>query len=176
MNIGSSLAEVNLSRARSVKDVLYSKKNLQHQVSTDHVASVVPPVIQYFAVEPKFIKVLVKAHEAELNSIEVRYHVKISREAKDGKISVAPEDTCSTEEHDKAFELFIDLYQQMAQIMKMERFSLKNEKTLVPARKKIHEMSKMFPVFVELARDQKHWELYGEDHDLKAALEFLRKE
>ena len=27
-----------------------------------------------------------------------------------------------------------------------------------------------------MSRDQKHWELYGEERQLKAALEFLRKE
>ena len=37
-------------------------------------------------------------------------------------------------------------------------------------------MNKMFPVFVEKSRGQKHWELYGEERHLEAALEFLRKE
>ena len=37
-------------------------------------------------------------------------------------------------------------------------------------------MSKTFPVSVELSKDQKHWELYGEERDLEAALELLRKE
>ena len=98
------------------------------------------------------------------------------REAKRGKISLIPKDGCSSEEYDKACDLFIDLYQQMTQAMKMERFSLRSEKNVVLARKKIREMSKTFPVFVVLAKDQKHWELYGEQHDLEAALEFLRKE
>ena len=64
----------------------------------------------------------------------------------------------------------------MTRVMKMERFSLKSEKNVVLARKKLLEMSKTFPVFVELTRDQKHWEVYGEEHDLEAALEFLKKE
>jgi len=130
---------------------------------------------QCFEVEPKFVKVFVKAHKTELNSIEAEYHVEVSREA-NGKISLIPRYGCSTEGYDKACELFVYLYQQMTRVMKMERFSLKSEKNVVLARKKLLEMSKTFPVFVELTRDQKHWEVYGEEHDLEAALEFLKKE
>ena len=164
------------TKAIAVRNGLHCQDQGPSKTESNCVEHVIPPVNHHFEVEPKFIKVFVKAHETELNSIEAKYHVKIPREAKDGKIRVAPDDACSTEEYDKACDLFIDLYQQMTQVMKMERFSLKSDKNIVPARKKILEMSKLFPVSVEVARDQKHWELYGEEHDLEAAFEFLRKE
>ncbi len=126
--------------------------------------------------EPKFIKVLVKARKAELNDIEAQYHVKVPREAKEGKIGLIPKDVCSTEEYEKARQLFVVLYQQMTQNMRMKRFSLKNEKNVVFARKKIQEMHKKFLVLVEVASDQKCWVMYGEEHDFKAALEFLENE
>lgn len=147
-----------------------------HKAHSDHAAYATNPVIQYFEVEPKFIKVFVKAHKTEVHEIEAEYHVEVPREAKGGKISLIPNDGCSSEEYDKACDLFIDLYQQMTQIMKMERFSLKSEENVVGARKKILEMSKTFPVFVETAKDKKHWEMYGEERDLEAALEYLRRE
>ena len=118
----------------------------------------------------------VKAHKAEVDEIESEYLVEVPREAKGVKISLIPKDGCSNEEYEKACDLFIDLYQQMTQAMKMERFSLKSGKNVVRARSKIQEMSKMFPVCVEVSRDQRHWELYGEERHLEAALEFLRKE
>ena len=147
-----------------------------HKTQYNHAASVTPPAIQSFEVEPKFIKVFVKAYKTEVDNIGAEYHVVVPKEAKGGKISLIPEDGCSDEQYNKACDLFIDLYQQMTQAMKMERFSLKSEKNVVGARNKIHEMSKMFPVSVEMARDKKHWELYGEERALEAALEFLRKE
>ena len=143
---------------------------------SSHVASVTPPVIQYFEVQPRFIKVFVKAHKTDLDEIEAEYHVEVPREAKGGRIGLIPKDGCSCNEYDKACDLFIDFYQQMSLAMKMESFSLKGEKNVVRARSKICEMSKTFPVCVELSREQKHWELYGEERHLEAALEFLRKE
>lgn len=140
---------------------------------SDHAAYDTPPVIQYFEVEPKFIKVFVKAHKTE---IEAEYLVEVPREAKEGRIGLIPKNGCSSEEYEKACNLFIDLYQKMTQIIKMERFSLKNEENVVGARKKILEMSKTFPVSVETAKDKKHWEMYGEERDLEAALEYLRRE
>jgi len=147
-----------------------------HKPQSSHAASVTRPVIQYFEVEPKFINVFVKAHKIKVDEIEAEYHVGVPREAKGGKISIIPKDGCSVEEYEKACDLFIDLYQEMTQAMKMERFSLKYERNVVPARHKIHEMSKTFPVCVEVSRNQKQWELYGEERHLEAALEFLRKE
>lgn len=143
---------------------------------SSHVTSVTPPAIQSFEVEPQFIKVFVKAHKTEVDEIEAEYHVRVPTEPKRGKISLIPKEGCSSEEYYKACDLFIDLYQRMAQAMKMERFSLRSVKYVVPARKKIREMSKTFPVYVELAKDQMHWVMYGEQRDLEAALEFLRKE
>ena len=148
----------------------------KNKTESNHVTSVTPPAIQSFEVEPKFIKVFVKAYKTEVDNIEAEYHVWLPKEAKEGKISLIPEGGCSSEKYNKACDLFIDLYQQMTQAMKMERFSLKNGKNVVRAGKKIHEMIKTFPVSVELSKDQKHWELYGEERDLEAALEFLRKE
>lgn len=147
-----------------------------NETQSNQGASVSPPEIQCFEVEPKFIKVFIRAHKVEINDIEAKYLVEIPRETKEGKISLIPKDKCSTEEYNKACDLFIDMYQQMTQIMKMERLTLKNEKSAVPARKKIQEISKTFPVLVELGKDKRHWELYGEEHDLEEALEFLEKE
>lgn len=147
-----------------------------HKRHSDHAAYATPPVIQYFEVEPKFIKVFVKAHKTEVDEIEAEYLVEVPREAKEGRIGLIPKNGCSSEKYEKACNLFIDLYQKMTQIMKMERFSLKNEESVVGARKKILEMSKTFPVSVETAKDKKHWEMYGEERDLEAALEYLRRE
>ena len=147
-----------------------------HKTQSGQAAYATPPVIQYFEVEQKFIRVFFKAHKTEVKAIEAEYHVEVPRETKEGRISLIPKDGCSSREYDKACDLFIDLYQKMTQIMKMERFSLKSEDNVVGARNKIHEMGKMYPVSVETAKDKKHWELYGEERDLEEALEFLRKE
>jgi len=147
-----------------------------HKPQSSHAASATRPVIQYFEVEPKFINVFVKAHKTEVDEIEAEYHVGVPREAKGGKISLIPKEGCSSEGYEKACDLFIDLYQEMTQAMKMECFFLKYERNVVPARHKIYEMSKTFPVYVEVSRNQKQWELYGEERHLEAALEFLRKE
>ena len=169
-----------LNRASTMANALHngvpSQDQETHKTQSGHAAYATPPVIQYFEVEPKFIKVFVRAHKTEVNDIEAEYHVKVPREAKGGKISLIPKDGCSSAEYDKACDLFIDMYQQMTRTMKMERFSLKSEKNVVRARSKISEMSKTFPVCVEMSRDQKHWELYGEESHLEAALAFLRKE
>ena len=147
-----------------------------HETPSNHAAYATPPTIQYFEVEPKFIEVFVKAHITEVNEIEAEYLVEVPRVVKGGKISLIPKDGCTKEECDKACDLFIKLYQQMTQIMKMERFSLKSKKNAVGALKKVVGMSKTFPVSIETAKDKKHRELYGEERDLEAALEFLRKE
>jgi len=174
---GRDESDGGLKQASSTAIAVRNGVNHQDQgpkrIESSHVTSVTPPAIQNFEVEPKFIRVFVKAHKTD---IEAQYKVEVPREAKGGKISLIPKDGCSSEEYEKACDLFIDLYQQMTLAMKMERFSLSSEKNVVPARKKIREMSKTFPVSVELAKDQKHWELYGEQRDLEAALEFLRKE
>ena len=107
-----------------------------HKTQSSHAAYAPPPIIQYFEVELKFIKVFVKAHKAEVDEIESEYLVEVPREAKGVKISLIPKDGCSNEEYEKACDLFIDLYQQMTQAMKMERFSLKSEENVVGARKK----------------------------------------
>lgn len=164
------------TRAFALQNGVHRQEQEPHKTQFNRAPSVTPPAIQHFEVEPKFIKVFVKAHKTDVNDIEAEYHVEVPREAKGGKISLKPKDGCSSEEYDKACDLFIDLYQQMTQAMKMERFSLKSEKNVVHARSKIREMSKTFPVCVEMSKDQKHWELYGEERHLEAALEFLRKE
>jgi len=162
--------------AIALQNGVHRQNQEPHKPQSNHVASVTTPVIQYFEVEPKFIKVFFKAHKTEVDQIEAEYHVGVPREAKRGKISLIPKDGCSGDQYDEACDLFIDLYQQMTQAVKMERFSLKKEKNVVRTRNKIHEMSKTFPVCVELSRDQKRWELYGEERNLEAALEFLSKE
>ena len=143
---------------------------------TDHMAPLTPATIPDFEVDPKLIKVFVMAHEAELNDIEVEYHVEVPREAKGGKVTLKPKRRCTVEEYEKACDRFIEMYQQMTQVMKMERFSLRNDKNVTAARRKIHEMGKKFPVLVEVCKDKKHWEVFGRQHDLEDALRYLQKE
>ena len=143
---------------------------------TDHMAPLAPAKIHDFEVDPKLIKVFVMVHEAELNDIEVEYHVEVPREAKEGKITLNPERRCTGEEYEKACDRFIEMYQQITQVMKMERFSLKNDKNVTAARRKIHEMGKKFPVLVEMCKDKKRWEVFGRQHDLEEALRYLQKE
>ena len=164
------------TRAFALQNGVHRQEQEPHKTQFNRAPSVTPPAIQHFEVEPKFIKVFVKAHKTEIDEIEVEYHVEVPRKAKEDRIGLIPKNGCSTEEYEKACNLFIDLYQKMTQIMKMERFSLKNEENVVGARKKILEMSKTFPVSVETAKDKKHWEMYGEERDLEAALEYLRRE
>ena len=169
--------EEDLDHSNSRANAMQKEVPHQHQEPNEkHTNNLAGPEIQHFEVEPKFIKVFVKAYEAELKNIEAEFQVEIPREAKGGKVILTPKGTCSTEQYDKACDLFIDLYQQMTQNIKKERFSLKSEKDIIPSRKKIQEIGKKFPVSVELSRDRKHWELYGEARDLEAALEFLKKE
>ena len=162
--------------AIAVRNGVHLQDQGPKRIESSHVTSGTLPVIQYFEVEPKFIKVFVKAHKTEVDAIEAEYHVVVPRETKRGKISLIPKDGCSREEYDKACDLFIGLYQKMTQAMKMERFSLTSEKKVLGARKKIQEMSKNFPILVEAAKDQKHWQLFGDERHLEAALEFLIKE
>ena len=124
----------------------------------------------------RILQVFFKARKTELNAIEAECRVQVVVQGKGDRISLMPKDGWSRGEYDQACHLFIDLYHWMAQAMKMECFSLKSEKNVIPARKKFLEMSKTFSVSIQMAVDQKHWNLYGEEHDLKAALEFLRKE
>ena len=143
---------------------------------TDHMAPPTPAEICHFEVDPKLIKVFVMAHEAQLNDIEVEYHVEVPREAKEGKFSLNPKRRCTGEEYEKACDRFIEMYQQIVSVMKMERFSLKNDKNVTAARRKIYEMGKKFPVLVEMCKDKKQWEVFGRQHDLEEALRYLQKE
>ena len=111
--------------AITVRNGVYRQDQAPHKTESNHVTSVTPLAIQSFEVEPKFIKVFVKAYKTEVDDIEAEYHVVVPKEGKGGKISLIPEDGCSSEKYNKACDLFIDLYQQMTQAMKMERFSLK---------------------------------------------------
>lgn len=143
---------------------------------TKYMASFTTPEIQNFEVEPKLIKVLHKAYEADLKNIETKFHVKIPRESKEKQISLEPDSSCTVEEYEAACDKFIALYQKMVPTVTMKRFSLKRNKNVIGARNKIHEMGKTVPVLVEVAKDQKHWELFGQAHDLKTALDFLKRE
>ena len=78
--------------AIAVQNGIYRQQQKPYKTQSNHAPSVTPPVIQYFEVEPKFIKVFVKAHESEVNDIEAEYHVEVPREAKGGKISLKPKD------------------------------------------------------------------------------------
>lgn len=161
--------------AIAVRDGVHLQGQGPKRIESNHVTSATTPFIQYFEVEQKFMNVFFKAYKTEVDNIEAEYPVWVPREAKGGKIGLMPKDGCSGEKYDKACDLFIELYEKMTQTMKMERFSLKSEKNIVSARNGIYVMSTKFPVSVELGKDQKYYQLYGEERDLEAALEFLIK-
>ena len=129
-----------------------------------------------FEIQPKILEVFVKAHEKELEDIEIKYHVEIPRKADGKKLSLKPKDSCTTEYYEQACNQFISLYQNTYQQVKMQRFSLKTETNIISARKTICKMGKHFPVSVEIDKKQKQWGLYGEARHIEEALRFLEKE
>lgn len=133
------------------------------------------PEIGRFEIEPKILKVFVKARAKELDAIETKYKVEIPRFSKGNKFTLKVKEGCSTEEFTKACNSFIDLYQEMHQRIKMERFCLKSEEKVLRAREEISKMSKQFPVSVEINKNHKQWELYGEASHIEEALEYLQQ-
>ena len=148
-----------------------------NKTQTGNMASAfTSPEIQSFEIEPKIVKAFVKAYEKDLDAIESKYQVEIPRKAEGSKFSLKPKKACSAEEYEEACNLFISLYQNMYQLIRMVRFSLRNEVSVIPARKAINKIGKNFPLSVEKSKDQKHWELYGEGSQIEEALKFLEQE
>ena len=148
-----------------------------NETQTGNLASAsTSPEIQSFDVEPKIVKAFVKAYEKDLDAIESKYQVEIPRKAEGSKFSLKPKEKCSGEEYGGACDHFINLYQQKYQLIKMERFSLKSEKNVIHSREKIGKIGKNFPIYVEVGKDRKHWELYGEASQIEEALKFLEQE
>lgn len=129
-----------------------------------------------FEIEPKIFKVFVTANEIDLYNMEAKYHVQIPRKAEGSKLSLKPESSCTANDYEEACNQFISLYQKMFQRIKMERFSLKNEKKAVPARDTINKMEKKLPILAQVSQDQKHWELYEEVGHIEEAFRYLEHE
>ena len=134
------------------------------------------PEIQRFEVEPKIAKALIKIHKNELDDIEAKPNLEIPKQPKGKKFSLKPKKDCSAENYNEACNLFIDLYQKMYQLVKMERFSLKSEKTVVRSREEIAKAGKKFPIWIEVSKDRKQWEMYGEASHIEEALKYLEQE
>ena len=141
----------------------------------DVTASSASPEIQGFEIEPKIVKAFIKAYEKDLNDIEAKYQVEIPRMAEGSKFSLKPKNGCSAEKYDEACNCFISLYQKMYQLVKMERISLKSELHIIQSRQAISRMGKLFPVSIELSKDRKHWEMYGEASHIEEALKYLKE-
>ena len=134
------------------------------------------PEIQSFEIEPKIVKAFFKSHKSKLDDIEAKHKVEIPRKPEGTKISLKPAEGCSADEYEEACNLFINLYQKIYQQVKMERFSLKSEKFVIRSREAISEAEKKFPISIEMSRDRKHWEMYGEASHIEEALKFLEQE
>ena len=134
------------------------------------------PEMVSFEVESKIAKALIKIHKEELDDIEAKQKVEIPRQPEGKKFSLKPKKGCSAEEFDEACNLFIDLYQKMYQLVKMERFPLKSEKTVVRSREEIAMAVKKFPIWIEVSKDRKQWEMYGEASHIEEALKYLEQE
>lgn len=145
-------------------------------MDTGDRSSITTEEVQSYEIQPKIVKVFVRAHKKDLDDIETEFQVEIPRQADGKKIRVKPKETCSAEGYDEACNRFINLYQQMYQRVKMERFSLKSEKLIVRSREAISRAGKMFPVSIELSKDRKHYELYGEESHIAEALQYLEEE
>ena len=134
------------------------------------------PEIHSFEIDPKIVKAFFKSHKHRLDDIEAKHKVEIPRKPEGTKMSLKPGEGCSADEYETAGICFINLYQKMYQLVKMERFSLKSEKFVVRPRKAISEAERKFPIWIELSKDRKHWEMYGEASHIKHALKFLKQE
>ena len=134
------------------------------------------PKIQSFEIEPKIVKAFFKSHKNKLDDIEAKHKVEIPRKPEGTKISLRPGEGCSAEELDEACNLFIDLYQKMYRVVKIERFSLESEKNIVRSREAIAKAGKKFLISLELSKDRKHWEMYGEASHIEEALKYLEQE
>ena len=154
-------------------DVSQSTNNGSH---TDDRSSAISFKIPDFEIEPKIFKVFIKAYEKDLHDMEAKYHVQIPKMAEGSKLSLKPERSCTANDYEEACNQFISLYQKMFQRVKMERFSLKNEKKAVPARDTINKMGKKLPILVQVSQDRKHWELYGEVGHIEEAFRYLDHE
>ena len=134
------------------------------------------PEIQSFKIETGILKAFLTSYKNKLDDIEAKHKVEIPRKPEGTKISLKPGEGCSADEYEKACNCFINLYQKMYQLVKMERFWLKSEKFVVRSRKAISEAEKKFPIGIELGKDRKHWEMYGEASHIEEALKFLKQE
>ena len=149
-----------------------------NETHSDHMSSFSSdyPEIQSFEIEPKIVKAFFKSHKNKLDDIEANFKVEMPKQPVGKKVSLKPKKGCSAEEYDEACNLFIELYQNMYQVLKMERFSLKSGKTTVHSRETIAEAGKKFPISIEVCKDRKHWEMYGEASHIEEALKYLEQE
>ena len=134
------------------------------------------PEIQSFEIEPKIVKAFMKSHKDKLDDIEAKHQIEIPRKPEGTKISLKPRKGCSAEEYEEACNLFINLYQIMYPLVEMERFSLKSERLVVRSCEAIYKAEKIFPISIEMNKDRKHWEMYGEASHIEEALRYMEQE
>ena len=169
-NQGSSMLEAAIEAICPEEKIKETRSDHTPSFSSDF------PEIQNFEIEPKIVKAFFKSHKNKLDDIEAKHKVEIPRKPQGTKISLKPGEGCSADEYEQACNRFINLYQKMYQLVKMERFSLKSEKFVVHSRKAISEVEKKIPICIELGKDRKHWEMYGEASHIEEALKFLEQE
>ena len=169
-NHGSSILEDAIKAIRPEENT--------KEIRSDHKPSFLSdvPKIQSFEIEPKIVKAFMKSHRDKLDDIEAKHQIEIPRKPEGTNISLKPRKGCSAEEYEEACNLFINLYQKMYQLVKMERFSLKSEKLVVRSREAISKAEKIFPISIEMSKDRKHWEMYGEASHIEEALRYLEQE
>ena len=155
---------------------IHRPERFMDETHEDSMVNSASPDTTGFEIQPKILEVFVKAHKKELEDIEIKYHVKIPRQADGKKLSLKRKDSCTTEYYEQACNQFISLYQNTYQQVKMQRFSLKLETNIISARMKINKMSKQFPVLVEIETNTKLWRLYGEASNIEEAFRFLEEE
>ena len=170
VNHDSSMLEDEIESIRPEERI-----NETHSNHTSSFSSHAPE-IQSFEVEPKIARALIKICKPELDDIESNHKVEIPKHLEGNKFSLKPKKGCSTEEYEEACNLFVDVYQKMYQLLKMERFSLQSEKAIVHSRERMAKAEKKFPISIEVSKDRKQWEIYGEASHIEEALRYLEQE
>ena len=162
--------------AAAVKAIYPEERTSETHSDRTSSSSSHSPEIQSFEVEPKIAKALIKIHKRKLDDIEAKHKVEIPRTPQGKEFSLKPKKECSAENYNEACNLFIDLYQNMYRVVKMERFSFKSEKTVVRFREAIAKARTKFPIWIEECKDRKQWEMYGEASHIEEALKYLEQE
>ena len=82
--------DVNQNRPAAENEVIYNHERPNDETHADHKASSTSPRIQSFEIEPKIVKVFVKAYKRDLDDIETKYHVEIPRKTEKNNLCLKP--------------------------------------------------------------------------------------